>query len=52
MKTVHFHSRSNGIVASGKTRDAIEQFETAIEANPDFPYIHTVLGFAYYLENQ
>ncbi len=40
------------LLYTGKTRDAIEQFETAIEANPDFPYIHTVLGFAYYLESR
>ena len=34
----------------GKPRDAIEQFKTALQANPDFAGIHNALGWAYYLD--
>ena len=33
----------------GKALEAIEQFESALKADPDFAYKHNALGWAYYL---
>src|SRR5712691_695929 len=40
------------LLTIGRTKEAIEQFEKLIEANPDYATAHFELGWAYYTESK